>query len=159
MPAERSATGSPIIRDRIIVASRVMPLLKALAHPDNILGTQHRKFSDRDHRPRISEYSSKRRAIPCRKNGRAAVAIRDEHWRTQASVRQGQPSGVTCRCVTENRQPRANSKRRTRPRNIDRSRMPDPILDLSRREEDHNAIGAGTRSRSRADCCLASTLK
>jgi hypothetical protein len=38
--------------------------------------------------------------------------------------------------------PRANSTmRRTRPRNTDRSRMPDPILDLHRREEPHDEIG------------------
>jgi hypothetical protein len=37
-----------------------------------------------------------------------------------------------------------STTRQTRPRNTDRNRMPDPILDLPLREEAHNEIGAGS---------------
>src|ERR1700730_15305452 len=81
-------------------------IAQSTGSPRRYSGHSASKFSDRDHRPRISEYSSKRRAIPCRKNGQAAVEISDEHWRTEASVRHGQPSGVTCQCVSEKWQQR-----------------------------------------------------
>ena len=79
-----------------------MPLLKALAHPDDDLGTQQRNSPIEIIAPGYPEYPSKRRAMPCRKNGQAVAEITDEHWRAQASVGQGQPSGVSVGVLPKN---------------------------------------------------------
>src|SRR4051794_38612615 len=59
MARKRPLLRPAIIRHRIIVAGGMVPMLKALASSDDILGTRHRKLSDRDHRSRTSEVQAR----------------------------------------------------------------------------------------------------